>query len=68
VNRAAVAGDLKTVQHLQLTKAERESVLASLQKTFPRLTTTARGGRAADVSAGILFEFLNRPLKNAEDP
>jgi hypothetical protein len=67
-SRADVPGDLKTARHLQLTKAERDGVLAALKQAFPRVSTNARGGRPAEVSAGILFEFLNRPLANAEDP
>ena len=54
--------------HLQLTKADRETVLAGLKKSFPRLSTTARGGRPPEAAAGILFEFLSQPLANAEDP
>jgi hypothetical protein len=68
MSRAGVAGDASTVRHLQLTKAERDTVLAGLKKSFPRLTTNARGGRPAEAAAGILFEFLSRPLLNAEDP
>jgi hypothetical protein len=68
MNRAAVAGDRTTVRHLQLTKLERDTVLAGLRKSFPRLTTNARGGRPPEAAAGILFEFLSRPLLNAEDP
>jgi hypothetical protein len=68
LERAAVPGDLTSVRHLQLTKVERESVLASLKKSFPRLSTSARGGRPAEASAGMLFEFLSRPLANADDP
>jgi hypothetical protein len=68
VDRASVPGDVKSVRHLQLTKVERESVLASLRKSFPRLSTNARGGRPVEASAGVLFEFLNRPFANAEDP
>jgi hypothetical protein len=68
VSRAASPGDLKSVRHLLLTKAERDSLVAGLQKSFPRLTANARGGRPAEAAAGILFEFLNRPLLNAEDP
>jgi hypothetical protein len=68
VSRAATPGDVKSARHLLLTKAERETVIASLQKSFPRLTTSARGGRPAEAAAGILFEFLGRPLLNAEDP
>ena len=66
MSRAAVPGDVKSVRHLQLTKAERETVLAGLQKSFPRLTVNARGGRPAEAAAGILFEFLSRPLLNAD--
>lgn len=68
VSRAATPGDVKSVRHLLLSKAERETVLAGLQKSFPRLTASARGGRPAEAAAGLLFEFLNRPLLNAEDP
>jgi hypothetical protein len=68
MSRAAVPGDATTARHLQLTKAERDTVLAGLKKSFPRLTTSARGGRPPEAAAGILFEFLSRPLLNAEDP
>ncbi len=69
VERAAVRGDLKSARHLQLTKVERETVIASLKKSFPRLSTNARGGgRPAEASATALFEFLNQPFANAEDP
>jgi hypothetical protein len=68
VERATVRGDLKSARHLQLTKVERETVVASLKKSFPRLSTNARGGRPAEASAAALFEFLNQPYANAEDP
>ena len=68
MGRATAAGDVKSVRHLQLTKVERETVLGALKKSFPRLSTNARGGRPAEASAGLLFEFLNQPYANAEDP
>jgi hypothetical protein len=68
LGRAAVPGDLKTVRHLVLSKTERETVLASLKKSFPRLTASSRGGRPPEAAAAILFEFLSQPLLNAEDP
>jgi hypothetical protein len=68
VSRAAVPGDMQTVRHLQLTKDQRDSLLERLRKAFPRLTATSRGGTPAETAAGILFEFLTRPLLNAEDP
>ena len=40
LERAAVRGNLKSARHLQLTKVERETVIASLKKSFPRLSRT----------------------------
>lgn len=53
---------------LLLSQTERDTLLAGLKKSFPRLTATARGGRPAEAAAGILFAFLSQPLANAEDP
>jgi hypothetical protein len=68
ISRAGVPGDIKTVRHLRLTRDEREAQLARLEKAFPAVTSGARGGRAPDVAAGILHEFLTRPYASEDEP